>query len=183
MKPLHAQIDWESGVLSQGVKRVRRVSDMIGLYHDEAAEHQAVAEGDPIVYEYTTIELPEEANHVLFGTTTIFPGRVGSEYYMTKGHYHERRDTGEVYVCFSGQGRLVMETEAGQTEVLAMFPGSVAYVPPHWAHRVSNVGDDPLLFFAAFPGHAGHDYGTIAQVGFRLRVEEHGGEVLIVDNT
>ena len=180
MKPFNASIQWSTGAMSKGVFKTRRVSDMKSLFHDQAAAEYSISQGDPIVYQYTTIELPEESSHVLYGTTTIYPGQVGTEYFMTKGHYHELRDTGEVYLCVKGVGRLIMETESGDTDILDMFPGSVSYVPPQWAHRVCNVGDEPLMFFAAFPGHAGHDYGTIDQTGFRIRVENHGGKPQVI---
>ncbi len=182
MQPFNVMIDWNSGTMSEGDRKTRRVSDMQGMYHNQAAARDALDNGDPKIYEYTTIQLPQESDHVLFGTTTVFPGRIGSECFMTKGHYHEQRATGEVYVCFSGHGRLIMETEDGAGKVLEMLPGSVSYVPPYWAHRVCNVGDEPLIFFAAFPGHAGHDYGSIEQSGFSVRVERYGDEVVVVDN-
>jgi glucose-6-phosphate isomerase len=33
-----------------------------------------------------------------------------------------------------------------------------------------NTGEDPFVFFAVYPGQAGHDYGTIEQTGFPRRV-------------
>jgi glucose-6-phosphate isomerase len=51
-----------------------------------------------------------------------------------------------------------------------MGPGTVAYVPPNWAHRTVNTGEEPFVFFAVYPGQAGHDYGTIEKTGFPQRV-------------
>jgi glucose-6-phosphate isomerase len=89
---------------------------------------------------------------------------------MTKGHYHLVRDTGEVYLGLSGNGQLLLMTEGGGEAATPIGPGTIAYVPPCWAHRTVNTGEDPFVFFAVYPGQAGHDYGTIEQTGFPKRV-------------
>jgi glucose-6-phosphate isomerase len=33
-----------------------------------------------------------------------------------------------------------------------------------------NTSEEPLVFFAVYPGQAGHDYGTIEKTGFPQRV-------------
>jgi glucose-6-phosphate isomerase len=38
----------------------------------------------------------------------------------------------------------------------------MVYVPPHWAHRSINTGNEPLISFCVYPGDAGHNYGDIA---------------------
>jgi glucose-6-phosphate isomerase len=58
----------------------------------------------------------------------------------------------------------------------------VLYVPPNWAHRSINVGIEDLITYFVYPGHAGHDYGTIETLGFRKLMVEMGGEVKIIDN-
>jgi glucose-6-phosphate isomerase len=59
----------------------------------------------------------------------------------------------------------------------------VLYVPPRWAHRSINVkSDEDLVMFFAYPGHAGHDYGTIETQGFRKLVVDKGNGPEIVDN-
>ena len=39
-----------------------------------------------------------------------------------------------------------------------------------------------FVMFFAFPGHAGHDYGTIATKGFRKLMVDKGGVPTMVDN-
>jgi glucose-6-phosphate isomerase len=89
---------------------------------------------------------------------------------MTKGHFHELRDRAEIYVALAGTGRLVLATEDGRHAVEPMSRGTVTYVPGGWAHRTVNVGDEPLVFFAAYVGDAGHDYGTVEDRGFPVVV-------------
>jgi glucose-6-phosphate isomerase len=102
---------------------------------------------------------------------------------MTKGHFHTELDTGEVYYILKGHGFMVMETPEGSWAVEELYPGRVLYVLPRWAHRSVNVDpQEDLVMFFVYPGHAGHDYGTIEEQGFRKLVLEQGGQPAIVDN-
>jgi glucose-6-phosphate isomerase len=143
---------------------------MRGAYAEAEAFERVVADGDPVVYEVLQYDVPEEVGQLICCTTVIHPGVVGDEYFMTKGHYHSDRATGEVYLGLSGDGYLLLMTEDGGSAATRMTPGTVAYVPPFWAHRTVNTGDEPFVFFAIYPGQAGHDYGSIEQTGFAQRV-------------
>ncbi len=61
--------------------------------------------------------------------------------------------------------------------------GRVLYVPPRWAHRSVNISaEEDLVMFFAYPGNAGHDYGTIETQGFRKLVIDKGSGPEVVDN-
>ena len=170
MTPFALALDAASGKLEPATSRIeRRLSAMRGMYRDGAAERAAIADGDPLVYEVLQYDLPAEAGQLVMCTTILQAGRVGDEYYMTKGHYHAKREAGEVYLGLRGRGLLVMQA-GDRFATLQMGPGVAAYVPPYWAHRTVNTGDEPLIFFAVYPGDAGHDYETIAREGFPQRV-------------
>ena len=161
----------------------RHLSALKGQCLDVEAYEKMVAEDDRLVYEVYEISRPEISGEILMGISIVHPGKVGREYYMTKGHFHSVIDTAEVYFCLRGEGFMVMETPEGETSVEALSPGTVLYVPPRWAHRSVCTGcQEDLVTFFAYPGNAGHDYGTIEQLGFRkLVIEgEHGPE--IIDN-
>ncbi|MCA9882304.1 MAG: cupin domain-containing protein [Anaerolineae bacterium] len=182
--PFATEIDFKTGVFSpkRGLIQ-RRLSDMKAMYADvEAAEKILQTEGDRLIYEVQVTELPEEEGQILHCTTIIYPGQIGDEFHMTKGHFHARREQGEVYFGLSGEGFLLQETEEGETSALPMQTGTAAYVPPYWAHRTMNTGTEPFVFFAAWPGEAGHDYGTIEELGFRKLIVNRNGRVQIVDN-
>jgi glucose-6-phosphate isomerase len=120
---------------------------------------------------------------LLHGSSIVHPGLVGDEYFMTKGHFHAELDTAEVYYCLNGQGMMVMETPEGDWAAEELRPGRVLYVPPRWAHRSVNTSqNDDLVTFFVYPGHAGHDYGTIEGQGFRKLVVEKDGQPQVVDN-
>ena len=156
---------------------------MAAMYADEAAASRILAqEGDRLIYEVQGVELPAEEGQIPHCTTRITPGRVGDEFHMTKGHYHARREQGEVYFGLSGRGYLVMQTESSETSVQELVAGSAAYVPPYWAHRTVNVGDEDFVFFSVWEARAGHDYGTIERDGFRKLVVLRDGGPAVVDN-
>jgi glucose-6-phosphate isomerase, archaeal len=172
--PFTTLLDLEHGALDpeRGVAETR-LSEMGGMYLEGAAE-------DTLVYRVYQIPVPATGSNLMSSTTVIEPGLVGREYHMTKGHFHEVRDRAEIYVCLSGEGRLVMATEDGRHVVEPMGRGTVNYVPGGWAHRSVNVGDEQLVFFAIYPGDAGYDYATIEKDGFPVLVVagESGPEVI-----
>lgn len=184
MQPFKTEINLQTGVFAPTRHIIRRnLSQMRGMFADTNAENILLqTEGDRLVYEVHVTELPEKEGHILHCTTIIYPGRIGNEFHMTKGHYHERRDRGEVYLGLAGQGYLIMQTETGETSELPMIAGTAAYVPPYWAHRTVNTGDTPFIFFAAWGGEAGHDYGTIEKLGFAKLIVEDSGQVNVIDN-
>ena len=161
---------------------VRRLSSMVGYYQADEVFAALLAADDSIHYEVYGIDRPPVAGELISGITRLYPGKVGPEYFMTKGHYHAVRETGEIYYALQGQGMMVMETPEGAWRVDPFAAGQVVYVPPCWAHRTVNTGDTPLLFFWVCPAHAGHDYGTIAERGFRKVVVEVEGSPTILDN-
>jgi glucose-6-phosphate isomerase len=108
---------------------------------------------------------------------------VGSEYYMTKGHFHTVLDTAEVYYCLKGQGYMLLENPEGDWRALALEAGKAVYVPKNYAHRSINVGTtEPLITFFVFRADAGHDYGTIETKGYRKLLLECDGEPTVADN-
>lgn len=161
----------------------RRLSQMSGMYADEAAQAQMVRDGDPLVYEFHDLGLPQREGVIAFGTSIIHPGKVGDEYFMTKGHFHTILATAEVYYCLRGQGYMLMENPEGDWEARELTPGCAIYVPECYAHRSINVSpDSPLVTFFAFRADAGHNYGAIETKGFRKRIVERDGRPEIIDN-
>ena len=161
---------------------VRRLSAMEGQYLDAQA-FQAMLSDDPVLYEVYEIKRPKLAGELMNGLTIVHPGKVGEEYFMTKGHFHTVLDTAEVYYCLKGDGAMVMETPEGEWSVEELHPGRVLYVPPRWAHRSVNMDPrEDLVMFFIYPANAGHDYGTIEQQGFRKLILERDSRMQIVDN-
>lgn len=182
--PFSFDISLPAGVPAQYNNHiVRRLSAMKGQYADHERYEEMLADEDTVLYEVYEVHRPERAGELLHGTSIVHPGKVGNEYFMTKGHFHAVLDTAEIYYCLHGEGMMVMETPEGEWAVERLRPGSVLYVPPRWAHRSVNTGaDEDLITFFVYPGHAGHDYGTIETQGFRKLVVEIDGHPHVVDN-
>lgn len=162
---------------------VRKLSSMKGQYLDQRAYDEMLKEQDKILYEVYEIKRPERAGELLWGLSIVHPGRVGDEYFMTKGHFHAVLETAEVYHCLQGEGVMVMETPEGEWAVEPLQPGRVLYVPPRWAHRSVNTGSSQdLVTLFVYPADAGHDYGTIEQQGMRKLVVAQNGEPTVIDN-
>jgi glucose-6-phosphate isomerase len=183
-EPFACEVDTHTGFLRPSQQVVRRMLREIGsiFANQEAVQHVLSTEGDRLVYEVYVAEVPERAGHLPYCTTVIYPGRVGDEYHMTKGHYHRKRDRAELYLGLSGEGYLLLQNEAGDVRLVEMKPGIVAYVPPGWAHRTANTGEAPFVFFAVYPGDAGHDYGTIEAIGFAKILVAQDGQPVLKDN-
>jgi len=161
----------------------RQLSSLRGYFLDQTAYEAALNQGDILVYEVYELQRPEQSGELLQGVSIIHPGKIGREFFMTKGHFHAVLDTAEVYYCLGGEGYMVMETPEGEAKVESLSPGKALYVPPRWAHRsVCTSRQQPLAIFFVYPGHAGHDYGTIETQGFRKLVLEGDNGIEIVDN-
>jgi glucose-6-phosphate isomerase len=157
---------------------------MWDMYADSAAAAaKTAADDDPVVYEFYELSAPEDAGDLAFGTSIVYPGKVGREYFMTKGHFHTVIDTAEVYYTLSGEGFLLMENPEGNVALHPMKPGNAVYVPKRYAHRSVNSGSVPLVSFFVFRGDAGHNYATIETKGYRkLVVEGNDGKPQMIDN-
>lgn len=183
--PFGIDFDLVSGLCKSGkVQPTHRfVSNMVSQFNDRAAAEEIVRNGDKPIYDFYELEqIPETAGDLKFGTSIVYPGKVGDEYFMTKGHFHTILDTGEVYYCLSGQGAMLMETPEGEVSLIEMKPGVAVYVPPRWAHRSINTGAETMVTFFVFRSDAGHDYGTIEQKGYRKLVVERDGQPVMIDN-
>ena len=181
--PIRVQYDWEMGEFFPKEKMVqRKVSDLAMMFHDQAAVKAAVTDSDPLVYEIFYYGFKTSKSDMALGTTRIQPGKVGDEYYMTKGHFHEAEDQPEIYFCVKGEGYLLMETRDGEFEAHEWTAGTISHIPPMWAHRVVNTGKGPLVFVASYHLSAGHDYGQIEASGFLKRVVERDGKAVLVLN-
>jgi len=183
LQSILTDFDLQTGLSNKADSLKRKLSKMTGMYNDEAAFAAAVSAGDPLVYEFYDMGVPSSENEVAYGTSITYPGKVGDEYFMTKGHFHTVLETAEIYYCLRGEGYMLMENPEGDWEAAKLTAGKAVYVPGRYAHRSINTSStDPLVTFYAFPGHAGHDYGTIETKGFRKLIIERDGKPEIIDN-
>jgi glucose-6-phosphate isomerase len=177
------RVDWATGVL-QGpeVQSSRKtIGDLKNLFLDPASAEEMPP--DTLVY---TVQwwspVPDGTEGGLFwGNTTIEPGQVSREYFMTHGHSHAKSDRTEFYSTVDGVGSLILMGDDRQTRIEEMTPGSLHHIPPRTAHRVANTGARPLRFVACWPSDAGYDYESIRTRGFSARLLAVNGAPTLVD--
>lgn len=156
-------------------KSYRFISDLKGLFDDiEAFENMSQQQ---LVYEVSSYLPEKEGTHggLYFGITYLYPGKVGNEYFMTKGHYHENKEAAEYYWGLEGEGMLILMDENRNVWAEKVFPGSLHYIPGGVAHRMANIGNSIFSFAACWPSDAGHNYSEIARNGFSARLIDVNG--------
>lgn len=180
--PFTIGFDLKNGLSDSRKPTQRKLSNMKGMFNDDAALQSMLYKEDALVYEFYELGAPDDAGDIAFGTSITYPGKVGNEYFMTKGHFHTVIDTGETYICLRGHGFMLLENPEGEWSAQELKPGIAVYCPKRWAHRSINIGNEPFVTFFAFRGDAGHDYGTIETKGYRKLIVEKDGKPEIVDN-
>lgn len=183
LKSLAIRFNLEDG-LSPDLKSTKRMlSAMDGMYLNNNELKEMIKDEDILVYEFYELGIPEDPGELAYGTTILYPGKVGDEYFMTKGHFHSKMNTAEIYYCLKGHGYLLMENPEGDVELREMTPGVSVYVPPRFAHRSINISEiEPFIMFFVFRADAGHDYKTIETKGFRKLIIEIDGKPKVIDN-
>ena len=97
--PLSGQLTGATGHYS------KKLSAMAGLYEDEARFAQAVEQGgDAIIYKVSDVRPDAVHGDLIFGTTFMEPGRIGNEFFMTRGHIHAKANRHETYYGEAVQG-------------------------------------------------------------------------------
>jgi len=175
----------DGGLAGATGRYVKRLSDLSDLYGDAAAFAAAAAQGgDRIVYEVQDYRPSTAAGDLIFGVTRMVPGRIGREYFLTRGHIHARADRPEIYTGEAGRGLMLMESPSGEIRIVEISPRTICYVPPYWIHRSVNIGNEELVMSFCYPADAGQDYGIIEEAGgMRQRILDDGaGGWVAVDN-
>jgi glucose-6-phosphate isomerase len=181
-EPYSLALGGATGMYPYKIKVERRLSDLREYFSNRLAVEEILSKGeDPLIY--TVYEMPRGAEGELdIGCTIIYPGKIGKEYFFTKGHFHAKDSTSEVYIGMRGKGKILMQNRHGRTKVLEIEPNVLVYIPPGFAHRSINTGNTELVFLAIYPSDAGHDYDTIRKTGFAKIVIEENGKPILVDN-
>lgn len=181
---LLSRFDPATGMLPGAPLVKRHLSDLRGCFAEAAAFEEALKTADPLVYTVGSVEPARGEGDLHYGLGLLMPGRVGDEYFMTKGHLHAWRPAAEFYFGLSGEGVMLLEDEAtGESRMVELRPHSAVYVPGHTAHRTINVGSIPLTYLGVYPARAGHDYNSIAKRNFRCVVVERDGRPTMIERT
>lgn len=150
--------------------------DLAGLYaDDEAHDHLLKERTGQVAYEVTSFTPGQKVSDLIMGVCRMEPGKVGGEYFMTRGHIHANGDRPEIYYGQAGHGLMQMESPEGEVRIVEVKAQSICYVPPYWIHRSVNVGAGELVMMFAYPADSGQDYGIIERSGgMRVRIFDDG---------
>jgi glucose-6-phosphate isomerase len=78
---------------------------------------------------------------------TLYPGKVNSEFKMTRGHSH---DAEEVYLVLKGKGNVII----GRKKITIKKDDLITISKNVW-HRTVNTGKEKLVFLTVFQKHEG----------------------------
>jgi len=172
-----------TGISPYRVKVERRLSHLSGYFQDENLVRDMLSRrSDPKIYEVYESPQPEVDGLLNIGCTIIYPGKIGCEYFFTKGHFHKKRSACEVYIGMEGEGLILIQNRDGKVDGMEIRPNVLVFIPPDTAHRSVNTGKGRLVFFAVYPSDAGHDYETIERTGFAKVVVERDDRPVLEDN-
>lgn len=178
------RLDWPAGGLHglPAKESVKQLADLEPLFLDRAAFQQMNPRCEVYrVRSWLPVPVGSEGG-LYWGVTILQPGKVGNEYFMTHGHFHANRTRAEYYSGVQGHGLLIRMDEHRSTSAQTMEPGTVHYIRGEHAHRVVNVGAEPLIFWACWGSDAGYDYAAIRESGFGARVFELDGRPVVISN-
>jgi glucose-6-phosphate isomerase, archaeal len=165
------QLDLNKGILLDAPQHtIRLLSALSSIFQDEKAYREALTSGDRIVYEMYETDTPQKPGELQFSIDTIYPGYIGAEYHMTRGHAHDPKDCVELYIGIRGIGLILLEREDGSFITKELCAGRIVYVPSYCLHRTVNTGNEPLVFLSVSPAHAKIIYDAIPASGFRYLV-------------
>ena len=170
-------VDVERGELKGATNRyVKTLRGLEGLYEDQAAYSSLLAKmADEIVYEVTDYKPSTMSGDMIIGVTRMIPGKVGNEYFLTRGHIHAKPNRPEMYYGEKGIGIMLLESPEGEIRTIEIAPRTMCYVPPFWIHRSVNTGPGELVMTFAYPADSGQDYDIIAKAGgMRNRIIDDG---------
>lgn len=181
-EPYSAKLSKTGELFPYSARVERRLADLRDFFSDKRAVENTLSKGEnPLIY--VVYEIGQEMEGELnVSCTIIYPGKVGDEYYFTKGHFHTKEAASEVYFGISGEGIILMQDREGRAFAEEIKPETIVYIPPGLAHRSVNTGKTELVFLAIYPSDSGHDYESIRKTGFSKIIVERDGKPVIIDN-
>ena len=124
---------------------VRKYSEMKDSYKEE------LPKGNPIIYKVYIKDYGDFEE----GLTVINPGKIGKEFFMTKGHKH-KKIAPEIYILMKGKGKLLIQDKT--LKIIDMKKNMFYHIPGTSGHRLVNTGNKPLEVLTIYGKNAGHDY-------------------------
>jgi len=150
----------------------KKFNELEGMYENELEFQNMLPKwSNRIVYEVWEHRSSNNKGDLVFGTSVMKPGLVGDEFFLTRGHQHQKKYCAETYFCLCGKGVILMENPDGEIKAKKLEKGQLVYVPPLWFHRSINIGDSELVTLFTYNSDAGQNYEILKKRGgMRKRV-------------
>jgi len=114
----------------------------------------------PLYYMYRGVMRPEDEDlflqhQIRYDLTVLLPGKLGSEYYKTVGHFHPLKpgtaeSYPEYYEVLEGEALYLLQQnnrsgDVAEIQAVAAQKGDKVFIPPNYGHVTINAGDSPLV--------------------------------------
>jgi len=86
--PFQLLFNIDNGLCPERESSKRYLSDVKRIFYDTAEAERRLAVDDQLIYEFYELPMLQDSGDLAFGTSTTYPGTIGDEYFMTKGHFH-----------------------------------------------------------------------------------------------
>ncbi len=139
------------------INKERKLGDLAGIFQDEIAFSEMDKEQPAYTIQAWLPVAEGTPGGLFFGVSTIYPGKVSNEYFMTRGHFHLQPERVEFYWCIRGKGSLILMNRERNTWAEKVYPGSLHYIGGETAHRLVNTGNQNLIVGACWSSDAGHN--------------------------
>jgi len=127
-------------------------SVLIRKYKEMEDSFEGLIKTNPIIYKVYIKDYGDFEE----GLTVVNPGKVGKEFFMTKGHKH-KKVAPEIYIPVAGKGILLISVNGKET-TYELKKGNLYHIPGNSGHRLINTGEKPLEIITIYGKNAGHYY-------------------------
>lgn len=131
-------------ILKKGKLKKVFLSDLKEFLNEKKQAEKILQQKNPLIYTVKSIE----EYQISYAITKINPGKIGKEFFLTKGHYHKQKSS-EVYYLLRGQGTLILK-KGKNLKKIKLKKNIFHYIPEGYFHRVLNTGKTPLEFLSIY---------------------------------
>jgi len=116
---------------------IRKLKDMKGRFQNYEKVKEILNKKNPVIYRVYRKEDKNEKTGNIKSLTVIYPGCIGKEYFMTKGHKHKKRAP-ERYILVKGKGILLLQKDKCKKKEL--IKNKEVTISGKEGHRLVNIG-------------------------------------------
>lgn len=77
----------------------RYLSNIADMFYDTEKTGKILKNENSFIYEFYEIRIPKTVGDIAFDISIVYPGKIGNEYFMTKGHFYMVLETAEACLC------------------------------------------------------------------------------------